>query len=440
MATNNAINANSTTPLPIVDGGTQVTSVTVVPAATAFAGWDANKNLTANNHIDAYTTTATAAGTTTLTVGSTHLQYFTGSTTQTVVLPVTSTLVLGQSFYIANNSSGVVTVQSSGLNNIVAMAASTVAVFTCILTSGTTAASWTSDYNATVAGVNSITGTANQVIASASTGAVTLSLPQSIATTSAVQFNTVQLNTTNGILDTNGNVILSLSPQASAVNYVQILNSPTTAELDIEAAGSDTNIALGLNAKGSSVVAIKGGVGGTQPLAVYNGTALQHSTLFSFSNTAAARTVTFPDANGTVVFGITETSWTPTFSFATVGNLSVAYVTQQGNYLQIGNIVFFNFDLAFTPTFTTSSGSALISSFPVSANASNGYSFYTMLSNNTNFTFTSGYTYLAGEIHSGSTNSFFVEGGSGKAFATLTTTSFATGTAYEFLGSGFYFV
>lgn len=38
------------------------------------------------------------------------------------------------------------------------------------------------------AGVSSITGTANQVIASASTGAVTLSLPQAIALTSAVTF------------------------------------------------------------------------------------------------------------------------------------------------------------------------------------------------------------------------------------------------------------
>jgi hypothetical protein len=191
MATNNSINANSTTPLPIVDGGTQVTSVTIAPAATAFAGWDANKNLTANSHIDAYTTTATGATTTTLVVGSTRQQFFTGSTTQTVILPVTSTLVLGQTFLIVNNSSGVVTVQSSGGNTITAMAANTISIYTCILTSGTTAASWNSDYNAEVAGVNSITGTANQVIASAATGAVTLSLPQSIGTASAVQFASV---------------------------------------------------------------------------------------------------------------------------------------------------------------------------------------------------------------------------------------------------------
>lgn len=42
-------------------------------------------------------------------------------------------------------------------------------------------------------GVTSITGTTNQVIASASTGAVTLSLPQSIAATSAVQFGSVSV-------------------------------------------------------------------------------------------------------------------------------------------------------------------------------------------------------------------------------------------------------
>lgn len=42
-------------------------------------------------------------------------------------------------------------------------------------------------------GVTSITGTANQVIASGATGAVTLSLPQSIATSSNVEFNRLKL-------------------------------------------------------------------------------------------------------------------------------------------------------------------------------------------------------------------------------------------------------
>lgn len=145
MATNNQLNTPE--PFAITSGGTGVTSVTTAPAATAWAGWDANKNLSANNLIEGYTTTVTGATTTTLVVGSTWQQFFTGSTTQTVLLPVTSTLALGQSFFIVNNSSGSVTVQSSGANNIQVMASNTTLIVTCILTSGTTAASWYADYN-----------------------------------------------------------------------------------------------------------------------------------------------------------------------------------------------------------------------------------------------------------------------------------------------------
>jgi hypothetical protein len=108
-----------------------------------------------------YTTTATAAGTTTLTVSSNHQQLFTGTTTQTIVLPVTSTLVLGMSYSIENNSTGVLTVQSSGLNSITTIPAGVTTLFTCILTSGTTAASW--DYDQV--GFATITGTGANVLA-----------------------------------------------------------------------------------------------------------------------------------------------------------------------------------------------------------------------------------------------------------------------------------
>lgn len=96
-----------------------------------------------NNHINSYTTTATAAGTTTLTNASTHQQWFTGSTTQTVTLPVASTMyALGQTFKIANLSSGALTVNSSGGNLVATVNGSTSVTITCILLSGTSAASW----------------------------------------------------------------------------------------------------------------------------------------------------------------------------------------------------------------------------------------------------------------------------------------------------------
>jgi hypothetical protein len=68
-----------------------------------------------NNIKLGYTTTVTAAGTTTLTSASNYQQFFTGTTTQTIVLPVTSTLALGMGYSIENNSTGTLTVQSSGL-------------------------------------------------------------------------------------------------------------------------------------------------------------------------------------------------------------------------------------------------------------------------------------------------------------------------------------
>lgn len=105
-------------------------------------GWDGNLNISANNIILGYNTIATAAGTTTLTASSASHQYFTGTTTQTVVMPAVSTLVLGESFQITNKSTGNITVQSSGGNTIATLSGNSQYVFTVILTTGTTAASW----------------------------------------------------------------------------------------------------------------------------------------------------------------------------------------------------------------------------------------------------------------------------------------------------------
>lgn len=124
------------------NGGTGVTSATTAQTAGEYAAWDANQNLSANNIVNDYATTATAAGTTTLTVASKRVQFFTGTSTQTVTLPVASTLTVGHNYYIRNLSTGVVTVQSSGANSVIAMQPQDGIIVTCILASGTSAASW----------------------------------------------------------------------------------------------------------------------------------------------------------------------------------------------------------------------------------------------------------------------------------------------------------
>jgi hypothetical protein len=141
LATTGAITLAGT--LGVSNGGTGATSVTTSPTASSFAGWDANKNLFANNHIFSGQSIATAGGITTLTVSSPYETIFTGTSNQTVTMPVASTLSQYQSFLITNTSTGTITINSSGGNLIATVPASTEAKFTCILTSGTSAASWT---------------------------------------------------------------------------------------------------------------------------------------------------------------------------------------------------------------------------------------------------------------------------------------------------------
>lgn len=287
--------------LGITRGGTGVGSVTIAPTASAFAGWDANSNLSANSFIAGFASTASSGASTTLTVASAEVQQITGTLTHTVVMPVTSTLVQGQAYQIINNSSGAVTVNSSGGNAIQVMAANTTLFLDCILTSGTTAASWNSSYVFDGgAGVLSITGTANQVIASASTGAVILSLPQSIATNSAVQFNTVRLNA-NLMLDSNGNSILGFTAGAGTIaNYFAVGNFSTGNPVQFGGVGTDSNISMQAVPKGTGDFEILATT--NTPFVIFSGTTHQHQTNFTFANTANNRTVTFPDADGTVQF------------------------------------------------------------------------------------------------------------------------------------------
>lgn len=89
-----------------------------------------------------FTTTATSGGTTTLTNTSTVQQVFTGTSTHTVQLPSTATLQQGWMFRIINNSTQLVTVQTStavALGNI--PSGTTIAVM-CLDTSVNTAAAW----------------------------------------------------------------------------------------------------------------------------------------------------------------------------------------------------------------------------------------------------------------------------------------------------------
>ena len=125
MATNNAINK----------------VITATPTANAVPTWDGNANLSADNFLPGFTSTASAAGTTTLTVSSNKYQLITGATTQTVVLPDATTCVLGTSFIIANQSTGAVTIRDNTPTTLVILSASSVIKYT-LIANGTAAGTW----------------------------------------------------------------------------------------------------------------------------------------------------------------------------------------------------------------------------------------------------------------------------------------------------------
>jgi hypothetical protein len=210
-----ALGASATT----IAGLTSVTSTTFVGALTGNASTvTTNANLTGDiTSVGNATTIGATKVTNAMLAGSISNANLANSTISGKALGTNldtltiSTGLSGTSY----NGSAAITITNTGVTSNVAGAG--------IGVSGATGA-----VTITNNGVTSITGTANQVVASTSTGGVTLSLPQSIATTSAVAFASV--SATGDIVAYSGsdkrlkNNIVNIS---DALNKVKQLNGVT---------------------------------------------------------------------------------------------------------------------------------------------------------------------------------------------------------------------
>ena len=97
--------------------------------------------------LNGWTTTATSAGTTAMTIASTPIQFWTGTTTQTITLPTTG-VVIGQQYTITNrgtSNAAVLTVQSSGANEVFIIGYGCSVIFTALQATPTTAAHWSAN-------------------------------------------------------------------------------------------------------------------------------------------------------------------------------------------------------------------------------------------------------------------------------------------------------
>ena len=135
-----------------------------------------------NNIKQGYSTTATAAGTTSLSVNSNRVQFFTGTTTQTLQLPAPQTMTLGMEFLLVNNSTGNVSVIASNSASVATVLPGT--VISCIsidTTAGNGAAGW----NVETVGFTSVTGTGSVVLSASPTFTGTVTGTAATATASS---------------------------------------------------------------------------------------------------------------------------------------------------------------------------------------------------------------------------------------------------------------
>jgi hypothetical protein len=140
LTANNVLLGNGTSAVQVVAPGTTgnvLTSNGTTWTSAAAAGGSPT-----------FTTTVSSATTVTLTTASNAIQEFTGSSAQTVVLPTTS-IVAGRQFTIFNNSTGLLTINSSSGAQVHVLAAGSEAVLTALVATPTTAAHWEDVLSAT---------------------------------------------------------------------------------------------------------------------------------------------------------------------------------------------------------------------------------------------------------------------------------------------------
>lgn len=128
---------NGTT-IGVAYGGT---GVTVSSGANSVMLRDANQNVAINRLNQSNTSTAAAAGITTLTAASSYSQTLTGTGTQTFRMPDATTLTTGVAFIFNNNATGTLTLQDSASGAIGTITAGGAVELVCVSTA-TVAGTW----------------------------------------------------------------------------------------------------------------------------------------------------------------------------------------------------------------------------------------------------------------------------------------------------------
>ena len=252
--TDKTISGSSNTLSDITLSSLDAASYATTATASTLAQRDANANLTADNFMRTVDSTVTSGGTTSLTVDSAGVQVFTGTSTHTVQLP-SAGVKAGMQWTIINQSSSVLTIQSSAGGGLWSSGYGRTGTFTAVVDTPTTSGGWT--------GVNVAAGKTFYSLASlALTGTdfTTFTFPSSsgtVVTLDATQTLTNKTLTTpviENIRGANNTTALVLNADVGAVNYFQVSGKPTGNPVYVSARGADTDISLYIQGKGTGKV------------------------------------------------------------------------------------------------------------------------------------------------------------------------------------------
>lgn len=119
-------------------------------------------------------------------------------------------------------------------------------------------------------------------------------------------------------------------------------------------------------------------------------------------------------------------STTCTVAFATPGSSSFVYTAQTLDYVQVGSVIHFWIDLAFTPTLGTASGAFTVV-VPWTAGA---HAVFTAGEFGVNWTWAASRTMIVGRQTNGATIITLSQQGAAIAASLMSTTAFTTGNAY----------
>jgi hypothetical protein len=361
----------------LIDGATGVRAL----AASSVPVLDANGNAAFNNLITGFASVPTAAATTVLTAASAPTQYFTGTTTQTVQLPVVSTLALNHPFTIENASTGLVTINSSGGNLVTAVGPGATVTVKCVAVTGTSSSSWSTKFDTVLAASGKVLTLSNSLTLAGTDGTV-MTFPSTSATIARTDVGqtftgtnvfgvltatTINAFTLGGAITAAGNnitgagVVTMATLTATTINAFTLGGAITALGNNVSGVGlltsgahvvtSNSAIAFAAGANGSSnpVLAVDASTASVATGIKIKGAAAAAGASISVTSSGAAEALLI-DALGTggISFGFTSTGANTFYRASTFLNaITYGGVTLTNAVSGTGNMV-----LTASPTFT----------------------------------------------------------------------------------------